>query len=41
MKPSEANYKLISKGLNKMLGLTPTAIGTGTAIQSQNKNKKK
>ena len=28
MKPTEANYKLISKGLNKMLGLVPY-VGTG------------
>ena len=30
MKPSETNYKLISKALNKMLGVTPI-IGLGAA----------
>ena len=36
MKPTEANYKLISEGLNKMLGLVPPAaiIGAG-AMQEQ------
>lgn len=37
MKPSEANYKLISEGLNKMLGLIPPAAVIGTATQSQQK----
>jgi hypothetical protein len=34
MRPTEKNYKKISKGLNKMLAVSPMILGTG-AIGSQ------
>jgi hypothetical protein len=37
MKPTENNYKLISKGLNKMLSLTPYAIPTAIGVGALNK----
>jgi hypothetical protein len=37
MKPTENNYKLISKGLNKMLSLTPYAIPTAIGAGALNK----
>ena len=35
MKPTEANYKLISKNLNKMLGLVPAGIVGAAALQQK------
>ncbi len=32
MKPTQANYKLISDNLNKMIGAVPVAIGTAKTI---------
>lgn len=35
MKPDPKNYELISKALNKMLGVTPIGLGLGAASQMQ------
>lgn len=41
MKPTAANYELIAKGLNKMLGLTPLiGVGLGLGAASQISQKK-
>jgi hypothetical protein len=42
MKPTDANYKLISDGLNKMLGITPPAVTIATGgLLNDRKNKEK
>ena len=38
-KPTERNFKLISKGLNNMLSISPLAIGTALVTEQNNKRK--